>query len=49
MIYPNHSDIADVFWCSSYCGVNLAGDTGSVQTNPGDFVVDGAVTCTGFS
>jgi hypothetical protein len=49
LIYPNRSDIADVISCSAFFGAGFSGDTGSMQMAPGDFVVDGAVTLTGFS
>lgn len=49
MIYPNRTDIADVISFSAFFGAGFKGDVGSVQSNPGSFTVDGAVTLTGFS
>jgi hypothetical protein len=49
LIYPNRADIADVLSFNALFGTSFSGDVGSMQKNPGDFTVNGAVTVSGFS
>jgi hypothetical protein len=49
MIYPNRADIADVLSFDALFGTSFSGDVGSMQKNPGDFTVNGAVAVSGFS
>ncbi|MBM3748871.1 MAG: hypothetical protein FJW34_24140 [Acidobacteria bacterium] len=49
MIYPNRTDITDVISFDAFFGAGWAGDMGGIQTAPGSFTVDGAVTLTGFT